>query len=310
MSNHRYHRFINRLRCPQCHHQLRQDSARLECLGCAAEYPIVNEIPILMNESSQADSSSWLSTEEGKKMVAEYAQVNNGASQEKPSLLERLIGVLRPPEVMLDYRKQARHHPRDQIWCANGRSNLVLNVGGGPQRESDSPDEITLNLQPFYNVDLVGDAHNLPAQDNCFDAVLSMAVLEHVNNPQRVVAEMIRVLKPGGQLYSEVPFIFFYHGYPSDYTRFTRDGMKQLFSDLEEVEVGMTHGPVSATLQCGNTLLQILVPTRLRIVRKLINGAYRWLFFVFKYLDLLLKNREDAHLLAGGFYVVGRKPAE
>ncbi len=39
----------------------------------------------------------------------------------------------------------------------------------------------------------------LPFPDNIFDTVLSHEVIEHVNDDRQTVAEMIRVLKPGGR---------------------------------------------------------------------------------------------------------------
>jgi hypothetical protein len=45
-------------------------------------------------------------------------------------------------------------------------------------------------------------------------------------------------------------------------------------------------------------------------LRKLVNGAYRWVLFPLKYFDLLLRKHPEAHILAGGFYVLGRKPIE
>jgi SAM-dependent methyltransferase len=179
-------------------------------------------------------------------------------------------------------------------------------VGGGPVRESEI--ELTLNIGPFPNVDLVGDGQRIPVADATFDGVFSVAVLEHVPDAPRVVSEMMRVLKPGGWLYSEVPFIFFFHGYPSDFQRYTLEGMKRLFAGLEEARFGLTHGPVSAALQSGNMALQLLVPARPRLLRKAFNGAYRLALFPFKYLDLLLRDHPEAHVAAGGFYVIGRKP--
>lgn len=45
---------------------------------------------------------------------------------------------------------------------------------------------------------LKGDAHNLPFDNSLFDRVYCRYVLEHVSNPQQVVDEAFRVLKPGG----------------------------------------------------------------------------------------------------------------
>jgi ubiquinone/menaquinone biosynthesis C-methylase UbiE len=44
----------------------------------------------------------------------------------------------------------------------------------------------------------VGDAHRLPYADASFDSVHCARMLHHVANPQQVIAEMVRVAKPGG----------------------------------------------------------------------------------------------------------------
>jgi len=48
---------------------------------------------------------------------------------------------------------------------------------------------------------LLGDALRLPFPDACFDAVCAMDFLEHVEDPAKAVAEMARVLKPGGTFF-------------------------------------------------------------------------------------------------------------
>jgi SAM-dependent methyltransferase len=146
--------------------------------------------------------------------------------------------------------------------------------------------------------------------DNSVDSVICNAVLEHVYSPERVVAEMVRVLKPGGMLYAEVPFMFFFHGYPNDFRRYTREGMRRLFGALAPLDIGLSGGPMSALLQTANIVLQGCVPARPALLRKGFNGMFRWLLFPLKYLDLWLTKREDAHLAACGFYVIGRKPLE
>lgn len=259
--------------------------------------------PLLIGRAGRGLVDAYLATEDGRRMVHEYESGATSDAGARPGLLSRL----KPPGVMYRYCENPRVGPARALFePRDGSPPLVLNVGGGPHRLSD--DEIVLNIGPFPNVDLVADGHHIPLADGTLDGVFSLAVLEHVPDPKRVVAEMIRVLKPGGWLYSEVPFIWFFHGYPSDFQRYTLEGMKRLFAGLEDARFGMTHGPVSAALQSGNMALQLLLPLRPRLLRKAFNGAYRLLLFPLKYLDIMLRDREDAHVVAGGFYVIGRKP--
>jgi ubiquinone/menaquinone biosynthesis C-methylase UbiE len=55
----------------------------------------------------------------------------------------------------------------------------------------------------------VGVGESLPFGDRRFDLVASIAVLEHVQDVERVVQETFRVLKPGGHAYFEVPNYLF-----------------------------------------------------------------------------------------------------
>lgn len=50
----------------------------------------------------------------------------------------------------------------------------------------------------------VGDAHKLPFKSSSFDLVVCTEVLEHVVNPENVVSEIRRVLKPGGEAVIEM----------------------------------------------------------------------------------------------------------
>lgn len=98
---------------------------------------------------------------------------------------------------------------------------------------------------PKYNPDIVGDIHALPFADNSQEALICIAVLEHVKHPFKAVDEMYRVLKPGGHCFVYVPFLFYYHpmkGYYDDYWRFTYDGLVELFKGFRNVEMQNVRG--------------------------------------------------------------------
>ena len=60
-----------------------------------------------------------------------------------------------------------------------------------------------LGIDP--NVIVQGTGENIPFPDNAFDVIYSSNVLEHVQNPQKVFKESLRVLKPGGYLQFVIP---------------------------------------------------------------------------------------------------------
>lgn len=79
------------------------------------------------------------------------------------------------------------------------------------------------------NIDLVGTAYEIPQKDESFDCVLSTAVLEHLEDPQRALYESYRVLKPGGYAIYTAPFFWHLHEEPRDFYRYTKFGLEYLF---------------------------------------------------------------------------------
>lgn len=69
---------------------------------------------------------------------------------------------------------------------------------------------------------------SIPVPDNAFDAILCTQVLEHVVEPDKVLAELFRVLKPGGRILLTTPFFYEEHLIPYDYYRFTSFGLTML----------------------------------------------------------------------------------
>ena len=72
--------------------------------------------------------------------------------------------------------------------------------------------------------------HSILRTDNYFDTILCIGVLEHVENPEDVIPEFFRVLKKGGAVVASVPFLQPEHKGPTDFQRYTKDGLSRLFS--------------------------------------------------------------------------------
>ena len=102
-----------------------------------------------------------------------------------------------------------------------------------------------LDYVDTYHPDIVGDIQALPMPDNSQEAVLCIAVLEHVENPFKAAGELYRVLKPGGYCLVYVPFLYYYHaerGYYGDFWRYTRDSLEHLFKPFGTIEIQNVRG--------------------------------------------------------------------
>src|SRR5262249_27250546 len=87
-------------------------------------------------------------------------------------------------------------------------------------------------------LDLVADLQALPFNADSLDLVFGGAVMEHIPQPPEAIAEMYRVLKPGGYVYADWNFLAAYHGYPHHYFNATMNGVQQAFRDFTQIQGG------------------------------------------------------------------------
>ena len=114
-------------------------------------------------------------------------------------------------------------------------SGHVLNAGAGWRDIAHLVDGTLVNQDLSWpgdertNIDIVSPIDNIPRPDNTFDAIICLAVLEHVEVPEQCVREFFRVVKPGGIVIASVPFLQPEHKVPTDFQRYTKDGLSTLF---------------------------------------------------------------------------------
>lgn len=111
--------------------------------------------------------------------------------------------------------------------------------------------------------DVIYGGATLPFRDASFDTVLSVQVLEHTPRPAALVAEMSRVLAPGGVLILTAPFQFRVHERPHDYFRYSAYGLRQL-CDEAGLEIFETHAQGGLWSVIGHKLNSYLA---LRVAR-------------------------------------------
>jgi SAM-dependent methyltransferase len=122
----------------------------------------------------------------------------------------------------------------------------ILNAGAG-NRDISTLVEGRLYNQDIAgglhseNIDFISPLHEIPTADGFFDTIICNAVMEHVANPEEVMAEFARVGGPGATLYLTIPFMQPEHRDPTDYQRYTIDGIA-LLCERHGFDVKEVHG--------------------------------------------------------------------
>ncbi len=112
---------------------------------------------------------------------------------------------------------------------------MALDFGAG-LKTVERADVIYMEIFDYPSSDVLCVGQALPFADDTFDAVCTLAVLEHVDDPFACTAEIKRVLKPGGLVFSGVPFMQPEHGYPDHFFNVTRSGHAKLYKDRIDIE--------------------------------------------------------------------------
>ncbi|WP_406699018.1 class I SAM-dependent methyltransferase [Singulisphaera sp. Ch08] len=185
--------------------------------------------------------------------------------------------------------------------------DIGLNVGAGTTRLHQAI--INYDLLPGPAIDCTGRAERLPFADNSFSVVISQETLEHVADPFEAVREICRTMRPGGVFYCQVPFVIGYHPGPTDYWRFTKEGIQRLVE-----QGGLLCESVAVTVGPGTGFYRILVEFFATVLSRpfprvylYVKGALALFFYPVKWLDGVLYNGKQVDRIAGGYYAIARK---
>lgn len=286
---------LSRLRCPDCYTaNLILDSTDLVCSQCAARFPMIDHRPILLRHDHLVFSIDNYRTTSSVPTTLRHGFERFIPSPSVNLASRRVLGCLRR---LLD-----KYGPVDVLVVGGGRQRVWLD----PLLRTAQPHRmIYCDIDAGADVNLFCDAHDLPFIDSTFDAVITTVVLEHVLYPERAAAEIARVLKCGGLLYSEMPFMQQVHEGAYDFTRYTLSGHRRLFNRFIEIDSGMVAGPATALVwSIENLALAFVKQSMLRAITK---AGVRLVFSWLKWLDYLLANRPEAMDGASCTYILGTK---
>ena len=190
----------NLLQCPQCERDLEihDHPAELACVACGLVYPLQQGIPLFTPS---------------------------------PAGLVPSEKIARSPDSGTPWRKANWQFVQKQLTKIEPHG-LILDVGAGRGDFAEAlrnRRSIALDIYPYPEVDIVSDlTHINPFRRASFEAVLLLNVLEHVFDTNALLANLSRVLKPGGTLLVAIPFMVKMHQVPVDYVRYTEFALMRL----------------------------------------------------------------------------------
>jgi SAM-dependent methyltransferase len=231
----------NIIRCPRCRAHLSSQEGRTVCTNADCRYSTegfesAGDQPVLID----FERSIFDRPKPGDPMLSVMRR-----DDMRRSLRSRVLDVFEGSNETAVENSQAVLRALKSL---SAQPKLLI-IGGGALGagvatflEDASVEVVGTDVYASGNTHLVTDAHHLPFEDGAFDGVWITAVLEHVIEPQVVVDEIWRVLKPRGLVYAETPFMQQVHERAYDFTRFTANGHRWLFRRFEQIDAGVNRG--------------------------------------------------------------------
>jgi len=177
--------------CPDCFSDLVSTADQLQCTKCGRMFSTTSGIPVLlpntMNEAGQRylDCYNTMATDD---LIKPF----EGNRPARHQTLKKFIGPVKGKRV-LDIGSSDAVYLRDM----DAEIKVALDLAIGYLKTI--PDDAGV-------IPICGDAEQLPVRAGFFDVVIIADVLEHVLNPERVVARLLSICLPKTRLIVHVPW--------------------------------------------------------------------------------------------------------
>lgn len=289
------------LACPGCKSPVQVDPDRVLCSNgdCAATFPIVDGRAVMIWEPRSLFDIDHVSTA--------------GDPLRRAGIKAWMDGHL--PNLDGNFTRDGNYDRFCSMLLEKTESPRVLSVE--ISRRCDGLEQLrdrrglrltTINLTLGPHVDLVADSHDLPFRDGTLDGAVAHAVVDHVIDVQRSMSEIHRVLKPGGLIYVEAPFMQPVHLGRHDFLRFTLLGVRRLMRDYELIDQGIGCGPGMALGMAYASFIQSFF--RREMPRRAAFQFARLTAFWLKYFDRYLSRTPGGMDAMAGSYFLGRRSAQ
>lgn len=294
----------NLLACPACAGPLRPSPGSTNAgWACAASTCSTRGVPFV-----RVNGKSVLVDFTTSVLDRDDTLASGGASViRRGDWREKIAGIINGGNRVAPYFARSIVSELEEIGRREGRRPVILIVGGGSVGSgsddlytSPEVDVVAFDIYWSAQVTFIADAHAMPLTEGSVDAVWIQAVLEHVVDPIVVVEEIRRVLRPGGIVFADTPFMWPVHEKAWDYTRWTPSGHRWLFRHFDVLEAGASSGP-------GTLFVLSLRYLAASLFRSTKMGHLIALpFFWVRFLDNLCDARKGLDAAAGLFFY-GRK---
>lgn len=295
--------FEDILVCPECRSPLVRENTEFICSAdCGCRYPVYFNVPVMVSCKNTVFTPADFSSQEPPDIF--FKKYKNP--------FVRFLRNIRP-DVTLNVASK-KNYRKIAALLKDGKDCRILVVGGSidgsgiSELKQNLPEGTILvesDVAHGPNTNIIFDSHQVPFKNEAFDLVIVQAVLEHVLDPFICVGEIHRVLKTGGMVYAETPFMQMVHGGKYDFHRFSYLGHRRLFRNFMEIESGLVAGAGSSLAWAMRYFITSFAPSKK--ADKILSYGANFLVFWLKYFDLLLNRNEGSLDAACGLYFLGKK---
>jgi SAM-dependent methyltransferase len=241
MSNKITTGLLKQLACPRCGKTIRSVSpVQLICTNCGKKIPVEKGIPLFTPVPPGMLAAPKI--ERGPEEGSPWRQANW-------RFLEKVVAILPKRAVILDFG------------AGHGDFSAVL----------QKFKVVALDVYPYDEVDIVCDLQKaVPFKRTSFDAIVLMNVLEHIQNPERLIKTLSTLLRPGGLLIVAVPFMLKLHQLPYDFYRYSHHQLENIGREagLEILSIKGYYDPILLMKESTINIHTYALPGRSFLPRK------------------------------------------